>query len=415
MARIKTGTTIKRVDDIPIIPTSVNQFGVVSFTDGINIMPPNQIQCEKFGYTFNRAKGVCEAFKYSTTLNGAFNNISNTLKGSGNQTYTNTINSDILGINNLVKGKSRNTQIVGNNNEIENGVNNTIISGSFSSATATNSTVLGGNIPDDPADVLGDTEVVGGDFSNPTDWLVGNGVTVSNRLLTSTNVSGTQWLAVQNNIQAIPVSISYSFTVSDYVAGDVKLIFKGVSSTTVTANGTYTGTLVIPLTKDQSVGLYTIAGFGGSIQNLIINENIIPVSKRQSTHLMYGVRVDQQNWRPSWLNNQQNEEFNIPNNTVMYFHADILAVRVGGSSASGSVGDFASWVERGVIRNSNGVMSIQRERDTIKSSGVVTGWLVLSSFNGTNFRLSNRGAVDMIIDFASDIKFTEIKTGINLS
>ena len=55
----------------------------------------------------------------------------------------------------------------------------------------------------------------------------------------------------------------------------------------------------------------------------------------------------------------------------MYFHADVLAVRVGGTG-TGNAGDFLSWVERGVVINKSGVLSIARERDTIQGSGNVT-------------------------------------------
>jgi len=97
----------------------------------------------------------------------------------------------------------------------------------------------------------------------------------------------------------------------------------------------------------------------------------------------------------------------------MYFHADILAVRVGGTGA-GSAGDFASWVERGVVINKSGTLSIERERDTIKSSGTVTNWRPTTTVDGTNFIIDVRGATDVTIEWASNIRFTQIKTGVAL-
>jgi len=100
----------------------------------------------------------------------------------------------------------------------------------------------------------------------------------------------------------------------------------------------------------------------------------------------------------------------------MYFHADVLAVRVGGTDTSGGgvVGDFGSWVERGVIINKSGVLSISRERDVIKHSGHTTNWQPTGIVSGTNFAMRVRGHADTIIEWASNITFTEIRTGVTL-
>jgi hypothetical protein len=62
----------------------------------------------------------------------------------------------------------------------------------------------------------------------------------------------------------------------------------------------------------------------------------------------------------------------------MSFNADILAVRVGGTGA-GALGDYASWIERGVIINKNGVISVSTTNTPIVSSGTTTGWLPSSA------------------------------------
>jgi len=138
------------------------------------------------------------------------------------------------------------------------------------------------------------------------------------------------------------------------------------------------------------------------------------LSERQSIQLMYGVQTTTSGTIDSYLNNVTGSYFTIPANTAMYFHADILAVRVGGSSASGAAGDFASWVERGVVINKSGTLSIERERDTIKSSGTVTTWRPTATVNGTNFIMDVRGVGNMTIEWASNITFTQIKTGVAL-
>ena len=139
------------------------------------------------------------------------------------------------------------------------------------------------------------------------------------------------------------------------------------------------------------------------------------LAERQSIHLMYGSQTTTSGWKASYLNNTAASFFNIPDNTAMYFHSEVLAVRVGGTG-TGNAGDFASWVERGVIINKSGVTSISRERDAIKSSGTVTNWLTRSAVSGThtNFLLDVKGASNVTIEWAGNIRFTQIKTGVAL-
>ena len=137
------------------------------------------------------------------------------------------------------------------------------------------------------------------------------------------------------------------------------------------------------------------------------------LAERQTTTLMYGLQTTDGNTKASYLNNITANFFTIPDNTAMYFHADVLAVRVGGTG-TGNIGDFLSWVERGVVINKSGVLSIQRERDTIKGFGNHTTWRPTGAVSGTNFVMNVRGAANTIIEWASTIKFTEIRTGVAL-
>ncbi len=137
------------------------------------------------------------------------------------------------------------------------------------------------------------------------------------------------------------------------------------------------------------------------------------LAERQSIQLMYGVQTTAGGTVDSYLNNITDNYFTIPENTAMYFHADVLAVRVGGTG-TGNAGDFLSWVERGVVINKSGTLSIERERDTIKGSGNHTNWRPTATFNGTDFIIEVRGATDTTIEWASNITFTQIKTGVAL-
>ena len=138
------------------------------------------------------------------------------------------------------------------------------------------------------------------------------------------------------------------------------------------------------------------------------------LGKRQSIRVMFGKQTTSAATVASNLNNTAASYFEIPDNTILYFHASVVAVRVGGTSASGAPGDYLSLIERGVAINKSGVLSIQRERDVIKSSGTTTGWVASAAVSGTTFRVNVRGANNMTLEWACDVKFTQIKTGVTL-
>ena len=274
-----TGFTVK--------PLSVSALGVVSFTDGAREITPNQLQCEAYGYTYNKASGTCSIFRFNTNLNRSFNNSNNSTKGSQNVTETGTNNTLIMGESNTVKGFSRNNIIIGSNNEIANGVNNANVFGTFGEATADNSIVLGGNAG---TDILG---------------------------------------------------------------------------------------------------------------------------KRQAIQLLYGVQTTGADAVDSYLNGITGSYFVVPENTAIMFEADILAVRVGGTGA-GAVGDFKTWIETGVVINKSGELSVDSSTISHSSSGTTGGWDAVSTVSGTNYIMSVEGVEDKTIDWVSNIRFTQLKTGVTL-
>ena len=138
-------------------PSAISVLGVVTFTDGTNDITPNQLQCEAYGYTYNKAEGTCSIFRFNTNLIRSFNNSNNSTKGAQNVTETGTNNTLIMGESNTVKGFSRNNIIIGSNNEIANGVNNANVFGTLGDATADNSIVLGGNAS---TDILGKRQAI---------------------------------------------------------------------------------------------------------------------------------------------------------------------------------------------------------------------------------------------------------------
>jgi len=267
-------------------PKETNRLGEVTFTDGTYDFLPNQLQCEAYGYKYDKTLGVCYAFKYINKVNTLLNNKSNNVRGG--EALVGTENSLLNGEDNITKGNNRNAFITGQENEVEKGVSNANVFGTLGEATADNSIVLGGNSSDD---LLGE---------------------------------------------------------------------------------------------------------------------------RQVTTLMNGVQTTDGSTVDSYLNAVTSSYYAIPENTACYFQADILALRVGGSSGSGAVGDFKSWVERGVVINKSGTLSISRSRTSPASSGTTTSWSPISTVSGTNYVLTVTGAVDMTLEWVASIRFTQIKTSIAL-
>ena len=279
--------TIPYLTGFDVKPLFTSSLGVVTFTDGTNDITPNQLQCEAYGYTYDKASGTCSTFRFNTNLNRSFSNESNKLQGTNNTTETGTNNTYIIGENNTVKGLSRNNIVVGNQNEIANGVNNASVYGTFGEATADNSIVLGGN---SGSDTLG---------------------------------------------------------------------------------------------------------------------------KRQAIQLIYGTQTTDGIVIESYLNGISGSYFVVPENTAIMFEADILAVRVGGTGA-GAVGDFKSWVETGVVINKSGTLTVDSSIISHSNSGSTGGWDAESTVSGTNYVISVEGATDKTIEWVSNIRFTQIKTGVAL-
>jgi hypothetical protein len=139
------------------------------------------------------------------------------------------------------------------------------------------------------------------------------------------------------------------------------------------------------------------------------------LGERQSIQLVYGCQTTGTANVSSGINNVAGVRYAIPDNCIIYFHADTIAVRTAGSSGTGAVGDYASYVERGVIINKSGTASIQRERDTIKTSGTVTNWRILASVGLNNtLALQCRGNTNQTIEWCMNVTITQITTNVSL-
>ena len=279
--------TIPYTRGFSVKPSSISGLGTVTFTDGTNEVTPNQLQCETYGYTYDKASGTCSTFRYNTNVNRAVANENNKTYGVGNSTQTGTNNTIVMGENNTVRGFSRNSIITGNQNEIANGVNNANVSGTLGEATADNSIVLGGN-------------------------------------------AGTDTLG-----------------------------------------------------------------------------------ERQSITVLYGTETSDNSVVDSYLNNTTGSYFVIPDNTIIAFQTETVAVRIGGTGA-GAVGDFKAFIETGVAINESGVLSIDKSRVIIANTGSTSGWISDLAVSGTNLVQTVKGANNRDLMWATTIRMTQIKTGVTL-
>jgi len=124
-------------------PKETNRLGEVTFTDGTYDFPPNQLQCEAYGYKYDKTLGVCSAFKYINKVNALLNNKTNNVRGG--EALVGTENSLLNGEGNITKGDNRNAFITGQENEVEKGISNTsVLGGKMGKAIRDGEIVLGG-------------------------------------------------------------------------------------------------------------------------------------------------------------------------------------------------------------------------------------------------------------------------------
>jgi len=211
---------------------------------------------------------------------------------------------------------------------------------------------------------------------------------------------------VNNNIQGAG-NVTGMGTNNTYIMGENNTV-QGLS-----ANNIITGTNNFINSGISNACVYGRLGESTADNSIVLGGNAPAdiLGERQSIHLLYGVQSQDGTTINSYLNNIEDSFFTIPDNTIFYFHADTVAVRVAGSG-EGSVGDFASWVERGVAVQIGETVTISRERDLIKSSGSVSNWRPAANNTGSNFRITVRGDADQTVEWCSNIRITQIKTGL---
>ena len=183
------------------------------------------------------------------------------------------------------------------------------------------------------------------------------------------------------------------FSRNSIITGNQNEIANGVN------NANVSGTLG-EATADNSIVL------GG-------NAGTDSLGERQTITVMYGGQTDDNSTVDSYLNNVTGSYFQIPENTIVLFETQTVAVRIGGSGA-GSLGDYKTFTEVGAAINKSGVLSISSSRTILSSVGTTAGWLPSVGVSGTNFLQQVQGKNNRDIMWATTIRFTQIKTGVTL-
>ena len=212
-----------------------------------------------------------------------------------------------------------------------------------------------------------------------------------------------------NNIQGAE-NVTGEGTTNTYISGEGNIL-EGESRNSIIVGSNNQINLGI-----NNANVYGTLGEATTDNSIILggNNGLDILGERQNITLMYGKQTTDNSTVDAFLNNTTDSYFVVPDNTVVYFQSETIAVRVAGSSGSGAVGDFKSWVERGVVKNARGTLSIDRSRTSPADSGTTTGWSPINSVSGTNFLQTVKGATDMTIEWASTIRITQIKTSVEL-
>ena len=143
------------------------------------------------------------------------------------------------------------------------------------------------------------------------------------------------------------------------------------------------------------------------------NASADTLGERQSITLLFGTETTDNAVSDSFLNNTSGSYFAIPENTIIAFQTETVAVRIGGTAA-GNNGDFKAFIETGVAINEAGTLSIDKGRSTIANTGTTTGWTCDISVSGTNLVQTVKGANNRTLMWATTIRMTQIKTGVTL-
>ena len=138
------------------------------------------------------------------------------------------------------------------------------------------------------------------------------------------------------------------------------------------------------------------------------------VGERQNITLMFGRETTDNSVVDSYFNNTVGSYFEVPLNTAITFQTETVGVRIGGTGG-GALGDFKAMIEVGaVVCDKGGGLTLDKSRTVIANSGTTSGWISDVVVSGQNLVQQVKGANNRTIMWATTIRMTQIKTGIDL-
>tara|TARA_R100000995_G_scaffold18009_1_gene7296 strand:- start:13855 stop:14709 length:855 start_codon:yes stop_codon:yes gene_type:complete len=214
-----------------------------------------------------------------------------------------------------------------------------------------------------------------------------------------------------NNRKQGDNNVTEAGTLNASIMGEDNFIRRGSKNNSVTGTNNEVNKKVL---NTASIG----QGANAIMNNSIVlggNNSTDRIGTRQTWTVMYGGQTTDNSTVDIYPNNTALTFFQPQANRLYYFQSETMAVRIGGASGSGAVGDFKAWVERGVVKcNGTGTLSIERSRTSPASNGTTTGWVATNAVSGSNFRQTVKGVNNMTIEWVSTIKFMQLSTGVTL-
>jgi|TARA_R110000824_G_scaffold13966_4_gene60037 hypothetical protein len=136
-----------------IKPKLITSFGQVIFTDGTNDCAANQSTCEAYGYTYNRSRGVCQAYvpQSADLVASSTIDLQNSRSGVQNEVGQGSFFNDLNGVRNEVKTSVQNSLICGADNVIEDEIWNASVKGEYGKVLRQGEHMYGGGNPAFPA------------------------------------------------------------------------------------------------------------------------------------------------------------------------------------------------------------------------------------------------------------------------
>ena len=104
------------ISGLNVRPSSVLESGIVNFETQIQEgdvkifveIKPNQLQCEAYGYTYNKATGTCSIFRHNIDVATTFDNINNNTQGPRNNVANGVDNTYVMGEENTLESLTKN-------------------------------------------------------------------------------------------------------------------------------------------------------------------------------------------------------------------------------------------------------------------------------------------------------------------